>query len=225
GRIGIERVWWAALPGLLVTLLLLVCLRLHPAETVPKAKFDAAPLKAQWKQLTILYFLVFIRSISQVTFAQFLPLYFQRERGYSPATAAYIVSVYLTAGALGGFVGGNLADRFGGRRVIVASFLGSVPFLLLFVFTRGPLSIAGLILGGLILLFTIPVNVVMGQQLVPSQAGTISSLMMGFSWGMAGLIFIPLTGWVSDHFSMQTAFIGLVLMPAAGFFLSLKLKK
>jgi len=77
----------------------------------------------------------------------------------------------------------------------------------------------------MILLFTNPVNVVMGQELVPAQAGTVSAMMMGFAWGTSGLLFIPLTGWISDLFSMQTAFIGLVLFPVIGFFLALKLPK
>ncbi len=77
----------------------------------------------------------------------------------------------------------------------------------------------------MILLFTIPVNVVMAQELVPSQAGTVSALMMGCAWGMAGLVFIPLTGWVSDHFSMQAAFAGLIAFPLAGYVLALKLPK
>jgi len=57
-------------------------------------------------------------------------------------------------GAVGGVVGGNLADRFGGRRVIIFSMIASVPFLVLFVFSTGWFSTAALSLGGLILLFT-----------------------------------------------------------------------
>jgi FSR family fosmidomycin resistance protein-like MFS transporter len=85
--------------------------------------------------------------------------------------------------------------------------------------------VAGLALGGLTLLFTIPVNVVMAQELVPSQSGTVSALMMGFSWGLAGMIFIPLTGWASDHFGMQAALSSLVLFPIMGILLTLKLPK
>ena len=100
-----------------------------------------------------------------------------------------------------------------------------VPLLALFVFTSGWLSAAGLFLGGLILLFTIPVNVVMAQELVPSLVGTVSALMMGFAWGMAGLIFIPLTGFIGDHSSLQLALASLSVFPVIGFFLTLKLPK
>jgi FSR family fosmidomycin resistance protein-like MFS transporter len=225
GTLGLSRTYWAAIPGVLMTALMLSFLRLTPASSGPKLNYDFAPLRAVRRPLTILFFLVVIRSIVQVTFAQFLPLYLKLQQGYSLANASYITSAYLLGGALGGFTGGTLADRFGGRRIILLSMICSVPFLLLFVFTTGWISIAGLIVGGLILLFTIPVNVVMGQELAPANAGTVSALMMGAAWGTAGMIFIPLTGWVADHFSLQAAFAGLVIMPIAGFFLALKLPK
>ena len=61
--------------------------------------------------------------------------------------------------------------------------------------------------------------------MAPTHAGTVSALMMGFAWGTAGMIFIPLTGWVSDVFSMQTAFAGLIAFPLIGFVLALQLPK
>jgi FSR family fosmidomycin resistance protein-like MFS transporter len=225
-RLGLGRAWWAAVPGLLISGLLLMMLPAPPApHSKTRAGFDWRALRSEWKPLTLLYALVFIRSTVQITFAQFIPLYLFRERGFGLGAAAYTLTGYLTFGALGGFIGGHLADRFGGRRVITISMIGSVPFLALFFLAGGWLSIGGLWLGGLILLFTTPVNVVMAQELVPSQAGTISALLMGFAWGMAGLVFIPLVGWASDLFSMHHALLALTVFPLAGFFLSLRLKK
>ena len=220
---GFERVIWACLPGVLVTVLLFRALPKSPAPPTLGRAIDWEPLRVVWKPLTVHYFLVFLRSIVQVTFAALLPLYLHRERGYSVTEANYILSLYLTCGALGGFIGGQLSDRFGGRAVIRFSMIGSVPFLVLFFGTTGLPSIIGLALGGLILLFTIPVNVVMAQALAPSQAGTVSALMMGFSWGMAGLIFVPLTGWISDAYSLHAALGALTIFPLIGFVLSLKL--
>lgn len=222
-RLGLEGAWWAAVPGVLVTLFLLAQLPV-PGSPARRRGFDWAPLAAVWKPLTILYLLVFIRSIVQVTFAQFLPLYLTLERGFSYAAASYALTVYLAAGALGGFIGGHLADRWGGKRVILFSMVGSLPFLLIFFLAGGVTAMLGLALGGLILLFTIPVNVVMAQELVPAQAGTVSSLMMGFAWGMAGLLFIPLVGRASDVFSMHAVLMALLVFPLAGFLLALKLK-
>ena len=158
-------------------------------------------------------------------FTQFLPLFLHRERNFDLPSASYTLSLFLAAGATGGFAGGHLADRFGNRRIILFSMIGCLPFLALFFLTTGPMSIIGLSLAALILLFTVPVNVVMAQDLVPSQVGTVSALMMGFAWGMAGFIFIPLTGWVADHSSLRLALGMLSVFPVAGIALSLKLPK
>jgi FSR family fosmidomycin resistance protein-like MFS transporter len=225
-RVGLDGTLWAGLPGVAASLLLVALLPGGSSGSVKEhSKADWGPLLRVWKPLTLLFLLVFIRSIVQVTFAQFIPLYLHLARGYSVAHASYTLSLYLAFGAAGGFLGGNLADRFGGRLVILVSMAASVPFLALFVFGSGALSLLGLLVGGLILLFTIPVNVVMAQELAPAQAGTVSALMMGFAWGTAGLIFIPLTGWVSDQFSIQHAMAGLIGFPILGFLLSLRLPK
>ena len=217
---------WAAVGGIAATLLMLLTLpsrdHVHSHRSIG---FDLAPLKAVWKPLTILYFCVFLRSIVQIAFSAFLPLYLHRERGLTLTEASHLLSIYLAAGAMGGLLGGTLAQRFGEKRVIQASFLGSVPLMSLFFFSSIPwLANAGLIAGGFILLFTIPVNVVMAQQLAPTQTGTVSSLMMGASWGMAGLIAIPIVGWAGDHSSLHVALASLLIAPALGFFLTLGLK-
>lgn len=225
-RAGLESTYWGGIPGVIASILLLWLLPLAPMPAGHlRRKTDWSALRAVWKPLTIHYFLVFIRSIIQITFALLLPLYLHLERGFSLADASYALSLYLACGAVGGFAGGHLADRFGGRTVIQLSMAGCVPFLALFYLTQGVWSMIGLALGGLTLLFTIPVNVVMAQELVPRQAGTVSSLMMGFSWGMAGLIFIPLTGWLSDLYGMHAALSALLVFPVLGIFLTLKLPK
>lgn len=222
---GLEGSYWGALPGILMTILLVTMLDPAPPVAAKKKRFDFGPLKAVWRPLTLLYLLVFIRSIVQVVFSQFLPLYLRRERGFSLTDAGLAVSVYLAVGAIGGFTGGQLADRFGGRRIILFSMVSCIPCLALFFLTTGPLSIFALALSGLTLLFTMPVNVVMAQDLAPSQAGTVSALLMGFAWGAAGMIFVPLTGWAADHFSLHTALFSLSIFPVAGIYLAYKLPK
>ena len=224
-RLGENKTWIAMVPGILMTALLIWKMPDTPIESRSKGKFDWEPLRAVWKPLTVLYLLVFIRSIVQISFTQFLPLYLHRERGMSLEQASLALSMYLASGAIGGFLGGNLADRLGGRFVIWLSMIASVPFLALFFLTQGPISLIGLALGGLVLLFTIPVNVTMGQDLAPAQSGTVSALMMGFAWGTAGMIFIPLAGWAADQFTLHKVLFALIVFPIAGFALALQLPK
>lgn len=222
---GLAQLQWAAVPGVLMTLLLFATPDSESASARPRGGFEWRPLAAAWKPLTLLYGIVFIRSILQIAFAQFLPLYLHLDRGFGVVRANYALSAYLAAGAVGGFLGGHLADRFGGRLVILFSMIVSVPFLVLFFATSGWLSIAGLIASGFILLFTIPVNVVMAQRLVPEQAGTVSALMMGFAWGMAGMVFIPIIGLAADHFSLDRVLASLAIFPVIGFLLAWKLPR
>ncbi len=220
GHYGLESTWMGAIPGVLVTLLLAVQFQLAPRSRETSNHFDYQALRAKWKPLLILFSLVYIRSIVQMVFSQFLPLYLNRERGFSVQSAALGLTLYLAFGGMGGFVGGNLADRFGGKRVILISMAGCLPFLALFFLTDGWWALASLAMAGLLLLFTIPVNLVMGQQLVPSQAGTVSALMMGFAWGSAGLVFIPMVGWAADRVGLGTAMACVSAFPVIGYFLA-----
>jgi FSR family fosmidomycin resistance protein-like MFS transporter len=224
-RAGLERTYLAALPGLLATTLLFFVL---PGVT-PRARrnghIDWDALRAARKPLVILFLAVFIRSIIQITYMQLLPLYLHLERGFPVTQANLLLSGYLVAGAIGGLAGGRLADRIGGRRVIQASMIGCVPPLALFFLASGWVAHVGLLAGGLVLLFTIPVNVVMAQELVPSQTGTVSALMMGFAWGLAGLVFVPAVGWAGDVFSLHSALFVLLVFPLVGFLLARSLPR
>ena len=223
--LGFERSYWAAIPGVLMTLVLFAKLPALPRHKhTAGPHFDIEPLRRVWKPMTLLYFLVVIRSVIQIVFAQFLTLYFHLDRGFTVTRSSYVLTLFLLAGAIGGFAGGNLADRFGGKRIVTISMIGSVPFLVIFLMTRGLPSLAALGAGGLILLFTVPVNVTMAQELVPhGQAGTVSALMMGFAWGIAGLIVVPLFGWAADHIGLHNALWGVILLPLAGFLLAMEL--
>lgn len=224
-NLGFSYSLWAAIPGILVTLALLKAIPEAPDSHRGAQRFQWAVLQPIWRPLLLLYMLVFLRSVVQISFTQFLPLYLTRERGFSLPMASLALTLYSAGGALGGFTGGHLADRFGGRRVIVYSMIGAVPFLLLFFYATGPLALAGLVLGGLVLLATNPVNIVMAQQLAPGQSGTISALMMGFAWGMAGMVFIPLAGVAADHFSLHTVLRSFVIFPFLGWLLALRMPK
>lgn len=217
-RAGFERTWWAAIPGVLMSVLLLTVLPVPHDATPKRRSLDFAPLRAVWHPLLLLYLGVFIRSIVQVTYTQFLALYLHKERGFTLQHAAFVLTIYLTMGAIGGFVGGHLSDMFGAKRVMIASFLGSLPFMAVFFFvTQSWIGVISLAVGGFVLYFTIPVNVVAAQKLAPTQSGTVSALMMGFAWGTAGMIFIPLTGWISDHTSLHFALSLLLTFPLLGY--------
>ncbi len=222
--VGFDRFAVAMIPALLAVALL--AWKLQAPEPHPhdhSRHIDWGKLRAKWRPLGLHYGLVVLRSVVQLGFGQFLTLYLVRERAMSIEAASLVLSLFFLAAATGSFAGGGLADRIGGKRVVVLSMLASAPFLSLFLLTTGWISYAGLFFGAMILLLTIPVNVVMAQELVPSQRGMVTALMMGFAWGIAGITFIPAIGWIADRVGLEAVLWGVALAPLAGVLPALRL--
>lgn len=158
-------------------------------------------LRPYARPLTLLYLIVLLRTLTANSFSTFVPVMLTR-RGSSLAEAGTAVSVYLFAVGLGGFLGGPSADRFGPRRVIVISLIASVPLLALAPQLSGWRFVAALAAGGFLLQSTLPVNVTFGQTIAPISAATVSSLMMGFAWGMGGVI-VPFVGMLADRIGID----------------------
>ena len=97
------------------------------------------------------------------------------------------MSLYLFSSGIGGFLGGPLADRVGARRVIMWSLVASVPFMAAAPHLPPLGFTAMLAVGGLLLQSTLPISVTFAQSFVKGGAATVSSLMMGFAWGMGSL--------------------------------------
>lgn len=203
-RFGLEHTWYAAFPGLILCALLFVWFARVPP--IPAAHRQQAPLRELRpvaRSLAMLYFTVVARSAVSSGFATFLPLWVHAHGG-TVTQGGLLTTVYLTLGALGGLAGGGLADRFGGRRVVVASFAIAAPFYVLFFVLRGPLALVMLVTGYTALQASLPVNVVLGQELSPRHSGIISSLLMGAAWGLGALILYPV-GLFADRVGLDRA--------------------
>lgn len=215
GRFGLQNTWLAALPGLLVAGALVAWLaRLAPPPRSAASRPAWSELRPVARPLTLLYFAVVCRSAVSYGFAVYLPLLLER-RGVSLAQGGATLSAYLAVGAIGGLAGGWLADRFGGRRVVYGSFLGALPLYYGFVLLPGAAGLACLMLGSLVLQASLPVNVVLGQELSPRHASTISSLLMGAAWGLGALLVGPI-GALADVVGLGPALGTLASLLLAG---------
>ncbi len=205
---GLERTVIAAIPGVLLSLGLLWWLRRAPAvphEARQRARLSE--LRPVARPLAMLYLAVVTRSAVSSGFATFLPLYVH-ERGWSVEAGGLLTTTYLTCGALGGFAGGALADRVGGHRVVRASFLLAAPFFAAFFLLPDTPGLVALVTGYALLQTSLPVNVVLGQELAPRHASTISSLLMGAAWGVGALLVGPI-GAFADHAGLKAALLAL----------------
>lgn len=215
-RFGITHTWLAAIPGLLVASVLTTWFLRVPARTRHVGGRPAlAELRPVAGPLALLYFAVVSRSAVSYGFMTLLPLYLHA-RGFSLTAGGTTVAIYSALGALGGFAGGWLADRWGGRRVVMLSFLLSAPLYAGFLFVPGIGGLALLVLGSFVLQASLPVNVVMGQELSPRHSSTISSLLMGAAWGLGALVIGPI-GAISDRFGLPVGLATLAAFTIVGF--------
>jgi FSR family fosmidomycin resistance protein-like MFS transporter len=194
--------WFVALPGLVA---LGYTLQLMRRVEIPKKQGARswADLRPYAKPLGLLYIIVVLRTLTANSLSVFLPVLLTRQGlGVSEASAA--VSLYLFVSTVGGFLGGPLSDRFGARQVIMWSLVLSVPFLLAGQLTTGWTLTLLVSVGGFLLQSTLPVNVTFGQQLAPVSAATVSSLMMGFAWGV-GSFLAPVVGMLGDRWGLDVA--------------------
>jgi hypothetical protein len=82
---------------------------------------------------------------------------------------------------------------------LLFSFLAGTPFFFAFLLLPDALGIPCLILGAFLLQSSLPVNVVLGQELSPRHSSTISSLLMGAAWGVGALIIGPIGALADVH--------------------------
>jgi FSR family fosmidomycin resistance protein-like MFS transporter len=66
------------------------------------------------------------------------------------------------------------------------------------------------------------VNVTFGQMIAPISAATVSSLMMGFAWGMGGLS-APFVGMLGDRIGIERTLVILAFIPLGAAALALPL--
>ena len=198
------------IPGLLA---LSWTLRQIPAMTLPAAheRSSLATLRPAAVPLTLLYFTIVLRTATTYGFMTFTPTLLTQQ-GWSIGEASTAVSLYLFASGIGGFLGGPLSDRIGPRRVIIGTLIGAVPFMAVAPHLP-PLGFTIMLAcGGLLLQSTLPISITFAQSFVKGGAATVSSLMMGFAWGMGSLT-VPLIGMGADRFGILPTLAVVAFIP------------
>ncbi len=134
------------------------------------------------------------------------------------------LATFSLASAAGAIAGGQLSDRLGRTRVIRSSILITIPLFIALIYTTPAnwwfYPLAALV--GMMVNANIPVTVVMAQEYAPDHVATASALMMGFTWGTAG-VFVLLVGALADRTSPEVAMVASVLLLFPAFLLAVRL--
>ena len=172
--------------------------------------------------IRLLWAVSVLRSLSTVTYQSLIPYVF--DSSHLKHHIGWTLFTFSIASAAGGIVGGLLSDRLGRTKVLRSSVLGLIPLFVLLVLSNPdqlwfyPLAF---VVGGLANA-TIPVAVVAAQEFAPGHTGTTSALMMGFSWGTAGVLYLAFAA-LANATSPSLAMIVSIMLLIPGFFLTLKI--
>jgi FSR family fosmidomycin resistance protein-like MFS transporter len=167
-----------------------------------------------WGPFARLGAVVTLRSVVWFGLMTFVPLYFVHDLGTGKAAANAALTLMLLSGAAGTLVGGPAADRFGRRRVMLASFAVLTPLgLLLLALGPIPATIVLVLMGGGVVA-TFSVSVVMGQEYLPGHLGVASGVTLGLSIGLGGVA-AALLGQLADATGLRTVLEVVALVPLA----------
>ncbi len=181
--------------------------------------------REQWGAFTCLTAVVMIRSVVFFGLNTFIPLYWIVVLHASKAGGGYALSILLSAAAVGTLVGGQMADRYGRRIVVIFSLAGLMVFLFAFINSGTVTTATALLIPlGFALAANSSVLVVMGQEYLPNRVGLAAGVTFGLSMTVGGL-FAPVFGSIADHHGLHTALSLLCLVPVLGFVVSLMLRE
>jgi len=164
-----------------------------------------------WKPIFLIWSVMVLRSVVGQSFLTFIPVLLST-KGYSLISIGSIISIFIVAGTASGLIAGFLSDRIDFKKIFFVAHTLITPALLLFLYAKGNWVYSGAFLAGLFVFATMPLGVVMAQELAPKGRSMAASLMMGLAYGLGGA-FSPLTGKLADIFSIQTMLFNIAFIP------------
>lgn len=216
---GLPALGWLTLPGLLSAAALAglgLSLsngngngnRPDPALSVPPEPTPTVSRRVRYRGVAFLLAATILRSWAATGIQTYLPLYLVEE-GHTLTFSGAMLSVFILAGTLAGVLVGYLSDRWGSRRMFAGSLLLATAALPWFLAAPPAWAGVAVALSGAAILGTLPLTVVMVQEMLPGHAGTGSGLVIGFAGGVGGLL-VLLSGVLADRFGVGSALYWLI---------------
>jgi len=186
-----------AVPAALVagSLALLLPLNELRKRVARSARISLRALTADRSDLAMLLRLVFINfclTVGVRGLSTFLPVYMARH-GARVTSIGALFTAMLALGALASVFVSTLSRRTGKRSLILISAATGAPLAVAgCLFFPSAAGIVLIVIAGTVLTFSNPLLILMAQKHSGDSPAMASSLIMGLSWGLAGLAMVPL---------------------------------
>ncbi|HWA20572.1 MAG TPA: MFS transporter [Devosia sp.] len=144
-------------------------------------------LRTTWIALVVLALLTFTKNIYMAGMSSYFTFYLIDKFSLSVQQSQLMLFLFLGASAVGTFLGGPIGDRWGAKFVIWLSILGALPFTLALPYADLNMTMALIVVIGVVFSSAFPAIVVFAQELVPGRVGMIAGIFFGFAFGIAGI--------------------------------------
>lgn len=196
---GLGLLWLLALPAMLSLPWL------HRAvPPLTRRRADAAPVVWRHHRLDLAKVVAYsaLRATMIFSLVTFVPIIWHT-RGGSLSGGATLIAIVLVTGIVGNLGGGHLADRFGRKTVLFVASSFSAVLLAGFLSASGIWLWPLLALLGVSLFATLPLSILMGQDILPENRSLGAGLALGLANSLGALAVMGL-GALTLYWSPET---------------------
>lgn len=149
-----------------------------------------------------------VKSAVSISFGTYIPFLLQKQ-GFSLETTGLIVTLFFITGGLAAIISSKIEKKITSNGVIALSFLSILPLILIFLYILNSYKYLACILfisTGFFIMLSVGIILVRAQKAMPQNAGVVSGVMQGFSWGLGALFLAPL-GVIGQNFGVDKILI------------------
>ncbi|GAA1220071.1 MFS transporter [Rhodoglobus aureus] len=218
---GLGGTAFLVIPALVMAIILVSRLRtVLDGPIAARRRVKAVTGVDNWPAFLRLTAVVVVRSIIFFGLTSFLALYFIHDLGASTVQGGFALTLFLICGALGTFIGGWIADRWGRLKSIRLGFALAIPAMAGIVLSpTWPHAMVFVALTGISIFIPFAVFVILGQDYLPHRIGTASGVTIGLAVSIGGL-FAPVLGWIADSIGLQPVLTILIALPLVALILT-----